>query len=83
MSTSKECEGHFKIVYDKATEDVTIKKEDSTKNGEIECVNEAEWRVTYFHDTGLEPINCCMRCINKVSILNLMYSAVRLKENRP
>ena len=71
MST---CEGKFKVVA--AEGDIRI------ATAEEKCEAKAEWRVTYFHDTGMESINCCDRCIGTTSIISLMYSAIRLEKNK-
>lgn len=69
MST---CEGKFKPVFDKARNEAV-----PVPTGE-RCYEEVEWRVTYLKDHGIAPINCCALCIMDVSLLGVMYSAVRV-----
>lgn len=71
MST---CEGEFEIKLVEGDLRVVSTDED--------CKRDAEWRVTYFSDTGMEPINCCDKCIMTTSVLSVMYSAVRLEKNK-
>lgn len=73
MST---CSGMYKAEIDRSQGGVTVAKQEG------DCPNDAMWRVTYMLSTGLPSINVCHRCIMDVSILNLMYSAIRLEKNK-
>lgn len=70
------CDGQFEVIYDEAKERPTVAPALS------ECGSEAEFRITYLNDMGLEPVNTCEKCTCKASVLSMTYSVVRLEKNK-
>lgn len=74
-TTPPKCEGKFGVAYSKVLDSAMVFKKKE------ECDKPQAWRLTYLDDIR-EPINCCEGCLLDASVINILYSAVRLESNK-